>query len=333
MTSEPFVSIIIVNYNGKHFLSNCLNSLENIDYKNYEIIVVDNNSSDGSVDFITKNFLSVKIIKLSTNEGFAKPNNIASKDSKGKYILFLNNDTIVTKIFLSELITTAESNKEYGIFQSLLLKPNKEIDSSGDFINELGIVYNSKSSITKIRKISSARGASMMIRKSLFRKLHGFDERFFVSFEDVDLCWRSWILGNPVVIVPSSVVYHIGGQTIKTIKNRIAFHGFKNQICMKMTNFEANLVFKNLFLFFIKYGIRELRIWIDYKLYKKTYLSSTEYETNSAPNPSLKIILKSIIWIFFNLKYIYKKHKIVNSSRVISTKKLKELKIMCNVKQ
>ena len=325
----PRVSIIIVNYNGKHHLESCLESLLKINYNNTEIIVVDNNSIDDSVSFISTNFPDLILIKLNENKGFAEPNNIASKMATGDLLLFLNNDTIVTPSFVSELVKSIQQNSNVGICQSLLLKPDESIDSSGDFIDNLGVVYNSKTQISKIREISSARGASMMIKKKIFDQLEGFDEKFYFSFEDVDLSWRCWIAGYKVLVIPKSIVYHLGGQTYQKVKSNMAFHGFKNQLSMKITNFEPTLAIKNMIKFFIIYGIRELKIWFDYKIHGKTELSSTKYESNIAPSPSFKIIFNSIWWILCNQKYLIQKRRKVNSSRKVSTKQLEKMNILC----
>ena len=331
--SAPKVSIIIVNYNGKELLQKCLDSLLKVNYNNFEIILVDNNSTDGSVEFITKNYPSLIIIKLDSNKGFAEPNNVAAKISKGKYLLFLNNDTVVTPNFISEMVKVMETDKKIAICQSLLLKPDGSVDSSGDFIDHLGVVYNSKTEIDEIREVSSARGASMLVRSDIFEKLDGFDQKFFVTFEDVDLCWRSWILGYRVLIIPTSIVYHEGGITIKKIKSEIAFHGFKNQLAMKITNFEPILAIRNMMLFFGIYGIRELKIWLDYTISGSTKLSSTEYEDNIAPKPSFKVIAKSIFWILSNYGYLLKKQRTINKNRVYSTTILKKMNIIHNMKQ
>ena len=331
--SSPKVSIIIVNYNGKELLQKCLDSLLKVNYDNFEIILVDNNSTDGSVEFITKNYPSLIIIKLDSNKGFAEPNNVAAKISKGKYLLFLNNDTVVTPNFIFEMVKVMETDKKIAICQSLLLKPDGSVDSSGDFIDHLGVVYNSKTKIDEIREVSSARGASMLVRSDIFEKLDGFDQKFFVTFEDVDLCWRSWILGYRVLIIPTSIVYHEGGITIKKIKSEIAFHGFKNQLAMKITNFEPILAMRNMMLFFGIYGIRELKIWLDYTISGSTKLSSTEYEDNIAPKPSFKVIAKSIFWILSNYGYLLKKQRTINKNRVYSTTILKKMNIIHNMKQ
>ena len=331
--SSPKVSIIIVNYNGKELLQKCLDSLLKVNYNNFEIILVDNNSTDGSIEFITKNYPSLIIIKLDSNKGFAEPNNVAAKISKGKYLLFLNNDTVVTPNFIFEMVKVMETDKKIAICQSLLLKPDGSVDSSGDFIDHLGVVYNSKTEIDEIREVSSARGASMLVRSDIFEKLDGFDQKFFVTFEDVDLCWRSWILGYRVLIIPTSIVYHEGGITIKKIKSEIAFHGFKNQLAMKITNFEPILAMRNMMLFFGIYGIRELKIWLDYTISGSTKLSSTEYEDNIAPKPSFKVIAKSIFWILSNYGYLLKKQRTINKNRVYSTTILKKMNIIHNMKQ
>ncbi len=331
MSNLPLVSIIIVNFNGKTHLEKCLNSLKKVNYSNFETILVDNNSTDGSVEFVTKNYSDVIIIKLNQNKGYAEPNNIGARLAKGDYLLFLNNDTVVTPNFLSALVHVAINDPKIAICQSLLLRPNGEVDSSGDFIDKLGVAYNSITHPNSPREISSARGASMLIKRDFFNILGGFDDVFFASFEDVDLGWRSWIAGYKVILVPSSIVYHFGGQTIKKIKDEIAFHGFKNQLTMKITNFEGPLVIKNLTLFFIIYGIRELRILLDYKLKGYTQMSTTNYETNIALKPSFKIIFKSIGWIICHQKYLCKKHKQVNSLRVNSTKNLQKMNILSNI--
>tara|TARA_B100001765_G_scaffold213022_1_gene178111 strand:+ start:270 stop:1292 length:1023 start_codon:yes stop_codon:yes gene_type:complete len=328
--SLPKVSIIIVNHNGKTLLEKCLESLFKVNYENFEVILVDNNSTDDTVEFVTKNHPSIILLKLNSNKGFAEPNNIGSKIATGKYLLFLNNDTIVTPSFISEMVSVIENDNKIAICQSLLLKPDESVDSSGDFIDHLGVVYNSTKKTDNIREISSARGASMLIHKKIFDILEGFDEKFYVSFEDVDLGWRAWMIGYKVVLTPKSIVYHVGGQTIKSKKPEIAFHGFKNQLSMKITNFEPPLAIRNTLLFFIQYGLRELKIWFDYKIKGRTTLTATNYEMKIAEKPSFKIIFKSILWVLSNPRYILSKQRKIRFSRKISTDTLKKMNIISN---
>ena len=327
------VSIIIINYNGQELLEKCLDSLFKIDYENFEVIIVDNNSTDNTIEFVAKNYPSVIIVKLDSNKGFAEPNNIGAKIAKGEFLLFLNNDTIVNPTFLNELVLEITKNSKTAICQSLLLRPDRTIDSSGDFIDKIGVVYNSKTIITNVRKIFSPRAASMLIKKNVFDKLNGFDEKFIFSFEDVDLGWRTWILGYESFIVPKSIVYHIVGITTQKFMDQSIFHGAKNQLSMKITNYEFPLNLKNLLLFFIIYGIRELKIWFEYKIKGKTMITSTKFEETVAQKPNFRIVLKSIFWLFSNINYLISKHKRVNSNRILSTKDLEKLDIISNFKQ
>ena len=157
--------------------------------------------------------------------------------------------------------------------------------------------------------------------------------KFFASFEDVDICWRAWIKGYKVMLATKSIVYHLGGQTVAKIKPALAFHGFKNQLSMKITNFEPILAFKKMFHFFLFYGLHEMKIWLDYTFRGTTSSSSTKYENNIAPKPSLTVIFKSINWVIKNYSYIHNKQKSINSSRVLSTKKLQDMKILSNTSQ
>ena len=282
--SQISASIIIVNYCGKSLLANCLNSLSQTNYKNFEIIVVDNKSEDGSVEFLHSNYPHVKIIELNKNYGFAIPNNIAAKTAKGKYLVFLNNDTSVTCDWLSELILTMESDKTIAIGQSLLKKPSGQIESSGDFIDKNGIAYSKTEDIHMVTNILSARAASMIIRRDTFLDLGGFDENYFVSFEDVEICWKAWLWGYNVVIIPKSIAYHYGGQTVKKFSKIIAFHGTKNYVSLLMTHFG----FKN--------SLKILLKLLFYPLFKYKFERKISGHVSNFRIPDFTTILKASFW-------------------------------------
>src|SRR3989344_6053610 len=129
------VAIIIVNWNGKKFIKDCLNAVFKQTHKKFKVYLVDNGSTDGSSDFVNKIFPQTKIIQLDKNYGFAKGNNVgikeAFKDKSIKYIVCLNNDTIVDKNWLKEMVKTAGSNNKIGAVGSVSLYPNKTIQNSG----------------------------------------------------------------------------------------------------------------------------------------------------------------------------------------------------------
>ncbi len=312
MEKMPLVSIIIVNYNGKSLLEECLATLMKIDYKNYEIILVDNNSTDTSVEYVKNTYPSITIIKLNDNYGFAEPNNIGAKNTKGEFLLFLNNDTKVSPNFIGEMVKEFEHDPNIAICQSLLLKPNGDIDSSGDFIDNIGRAYSSRIKENEVKKILCARGASMMIRKDAFVDLGGFDKNFFASFEDVDLGWRAWIWGYKVVLVPKSIVYHKGGQTTKYISSKIRFHGVKNVLILHLANFEGYRAITTPLKLFTMYFLR--------KFFKITVFP--DHEGEKKVFPSVGKTLQSICWVLKNLNYVLAKHKKVNSKRICSTKDL-----------
>jgi len=328
LEKNPLVSVIIVNYNGRKLLENCFESLSKVTYTSLETIFVDNNSDDDSVHYVEENYPETRIIKLEKNHGFAKPNNIGAKKAKGEYLLFLNNDTKVTTNFMDNLVKVMEKDPKIGMCQSLLLKSDGKVDSSGDFIDHIGIAYSSKEMPTKVCEILSAKGASMIMRKNLFDNLGGFDEEFYVSFEDVDLGWRTWIFGYKVVVVPNSIVYHLGGQTTKDMKKEIAFHGFKNQLAMKITNFESSVAMTAVPLFFFIYGFRMLKVSLDYFFKGETKITATKYEDKLAQKLNFATIFKGIIWNWTNIRYLMRKRKILKKNRKFSTKELMKKKVI-----
>jgi len=321
MKNEPLVSIIIVNYNGKEYLEKCLKSLMKIAYKNYEIIIVDNNSTDDSLEFVKNKYPSIIIIKLDKNHGFAEPNNIGAKIAKGDFLLFLNNDTVVNPNFLEKMVNVLNKDSKIAICQSLLLKPNNDIDSSGDFVDELGRAYSSRKKLTDVKEILCARGASMMVKKDPFWDLGGFDKKFFASFEDVDICWRAWLWGYKVVLVPDSIVYHKGGSTVQNMSSEVRFHGVKNSLVLRLTNFETSFALSSI--------MKSFFIVLARKLFKVDVVPDPE---ESLPLPSFGILLHGVGWVFKNISYVTSKRKEVNSRRVVSTNDLLKKQLITKLK-
>jgi len=316
---NPLVSVVIVNYDGKNLLKDCLDSVYRNSYRNFEVILVDNGSRDGSVELVEKDYPEAKVLRLEKNLGFAYPNNFGASKSDGEYVLFLNNDTVVTPDFIAELVLAAKSSERTGSCQSLLLDADHRVDSSGDFIDRLGMSFSSKERVSSPRKILSAKAAAMLIRKTVFSELNGFDEKFVSSFEDVDLGWRLCMLGYENLVIPSSVVFHLGGQTTKNLGQEIAFHGAKNQMSMKITNFEFFASLRAVLGFLIIYGFRVLRIKFDYVLHGSTFITATKYENTLAQNTSLKTAFKSVLWLIRNLRYLNQKRAWIKSRRKCST--------------
>jgi GT2 family glycosyltransferase len=254
----PCVSVIIVNYNGMNVLRDCLNSLIETIYPNFEIVVVDNGSIDGSVNFLgdfrKQSKIPITVIKNDCNLGFAQANNIGVAYSSCKYVALLNNDTVVDKNWLSNLVDNIEQNDSVGAVQSLLLKRNGlGIDSLGGLVDIFGTAEDRVSHSYAVQKnansedeqIFSACAAAVIFRRKVFEKVGKFDSLFFAYYEDVDLSWRIRLHGYSVILERKSVVYHMRSQTSKRFRPQIfEYHLYKNQLAMLIKNYGTKAFLK-----------------------------------------------------------------------------------------
>ena len=219
------------------------------------IYLIDNASTDDSVKLVSQNFPSVTIIKNDFNFGFAKGYNIALEQIEEEYYALVNSDVEVTKDWLKPVISSFDSNNDIGIIQSKILDfKNKEYfeyaGAAGGFIDKYGFPYCRGRIFDTIEKDSGqyndeapifwASGACFFIRKSIYRKLNGFDDDFFAHQEEIDLCWRALNLGFKVSYIPSSVVYHVGGATLNESNPKKTFLNFRNSLLMLTKNLPEN---------------------------------------------------------------------------------------------
>jgi len=245
---SALVSVVILNYQGKEFLSFCVASVLRSSYRRLEVVIVDNGSRDGSIELAEGLFGKdprVKIVKLKGNVGFAAGNNAGVKYCTGKYVVFLNNDTVVDRMWITELVKVMEKRPDAGALQSKLLRLSnpKIFDSTGDFVDYFGLSFcrasgeEDRGQYNHLDEIFSARAAAMMVRSSTLKDVGVFDDSFFMIFEDIDLGWRIRLRGYKVLYVPSSVVYHYGEATTRRVDYGIRiFHGTKNLIAMVLKN-------------------------------------------------------------------------------------------------
>jgi GT2 family glycosyltransferase len=311
----PMVSVIILNYNGKAFLYNCLSSVLKTNYPNFEVIFVDNESTDNSVEYVREKFGKdprLKIIALNKNYGFAEGNNIGFKyaNLESKYVVFLNNDTVVDSEWLIEAIKILEKDNSIGAAQPKLksLKDKKRIDSAGGFLDYTGRVFirgtgeNDIGQYNSIEEIFYAQGAAIIIRKDLIHKIGLFDSEYFLNYEETDFCWRVWLAGYKVVFIFTSVVYHWGGATIHDIHKKriiplykIMYHSRKNQIATLIKNYSLSNLFKYLPLLIIR-----MLGYIIVLMIKNNTIYLLAY-------------LKAIIWNLKNMKKLIMKRAIVQT--------------------
>jgi GT2 family glycosyltransferase len=310
--NNSFVSVVIVNYNGLRYLKKCVASLLNSKYGFFEIIIVDNASTDGSVSSIRKEFEKNKerivILDMSKNLGFAKGNRIGADKATGNYILLLNSDTKVEPSSLGELVSVMDKDSSIGVAQAKLLLMDKPdtFDCAGATMNVFGNSrprgWNEKDigQYNQMDEISYAKGAAMIVRRELWSNLEGFDPLFFVYSEESDFCWRVWLSGYRVVFVPSATVYHVGAATTTKIKPYfVMFQFYRNQIITVV----KNLSLKNL----IKYtpGLVGQQ------------LKQIIYHIRRNEPISLLSILCGIAWILIFFKKIWIQRLRVQSKRVV----------------
>jgi len=216
----PGVSVVIANQNGKEYLARCLPSLMAQSFQDFEVIVVDNGSSDDSAAFLQENFPAVRLLQNDENRGFAGANNQGIATAWGKYIATLNNDTEVDPDWLRSLVAAADLHPDIGAFASLVLLDDKRdvIDSAGLSVSLLGHGCQNRlgeaaTTVESSDEVFGVCAAAAMYRKDLFDDVGLFDEDFFAYYEDVDLAWRARLRGWRSMLVPQAVVYHVHSAT------------------------------------------------------------------------------------------------------------------------
>ena len=252
---NPPVSVVILNYNGSDMTLRCVDSiLRKTRYPYFEVIVVDNGSEGRDFERLVAGLRGVKRVRMvrsRVNLGFAGGCNLGARKSRGELLVFLNNDTWVEEGWLCELVRTFTDDPRVGAAQSLLLRPDGTVDSSGDFIDLFGVSMRRdgdwgaryEGQYRSVEEIFSSRGAAMAVRRDVFEALGGFDEDFFLTYEDIDLSWRVRRLGYKVVLVPTSVVYHVGEASECPSALKV-FHYEKNRLLTIFKNSPPNILIK-----------------------------------------------------------------------------------------
>lgn len=212
---EPKVSVIVVNYNGIQFIDNCLRSLLNQSYQNYEIIFIDNASNDGSFDYAKSNFKQVKVFQTSKNIGYFGGALVGVENSNGDYLAFLNTDIEVDKKWLEKLVNALNSNEKVALATSKILNLDDKniINTCGTDIQYTCLSFCRGNSLNRkyynhIEKISAISGCSFITSRKILKEIGNLDYNFFMYLEDVDLSCRVLQAGYDIVFVPDSIVYH-----------------------------------------------------------------------------------------------------------------------------
>jgi hypothetical protein len=259
------ISIIIVGYNSKRYLEDCLSGIFASTYKNFEVTLVDNNSTDETVKFAKKHYPTVKIIKNNDNLGFTGGNNMGiteALENKSDYFFLLNPDTIIEKNCLKILVERANQKT---ILQPLILLHQENVktemvNTSGGVINFLGFSYcdgykDHQKKYSRDKKITVGSGAALFIPSAVFKRIGLLDESFFMYHEDVDFCWRARLAGFNIQLIPKAKVWH---KYSFSVNKKKFFYTERNRLMFLVKNFS----FKYLCLIFPMMVINEILIII-----------------------------------------------------------------------
>ncbi|GMR25125.1 MAG: hypothetical protein BMS9Abin39_0403 [Ignavibacteria bacterium] len=290
----PLVSIIIVSFNNKDTLENTLNSMhEKIKETNFEVIVVDNASVEDNVNMIREKFADVIIIENRTNKGFAHACNQGAKIAEGEYLLFANSDIILLDDPLKDMMNIFGEKLNTGIVGCQLLNPDHTLQPSyydspsllKRFFDLIGLkkylvrfYHNHKVHVGKFFTVDIVKGAFMMISKTLFDDCNGFDSKYFMYMEDVDLSFRCLLKNKKNYVLNSNSVIHLGWH-VSSIKNPIAFT-FGNYGLIRFYKKNTNLFKFNGFLF------------MNISIYALQYLFKFLFSNNKFEVSQLKKVLK-----------------------------------------
>lgn len=245
------VAVVIVNWNGEPFLEQCLAALMTQTVKPYEIILVDNASSDGSIE-ITRRFPAVRLVALDQNTGFARGNNLAieTASKEAEWIALINPDAFAEPYWLEALLLAAESNPGFDVFASKLVNAADPtmLDGAGDAYHISGLVwrmghgYPVPISAESEHEVFSPCAAAALYRRSALCEIGGFDEDYFCYVEDVDLGFRLRLAGHRCLYVPQSVAHHVGSGTTGGLHSNFSiYYGHRNLVWTFIKNMPGGL--------------------------------------------------------------------------------------------
>lgn len=247
-------NILILNYNGESYLETYLPSISYSSTNNFDLTVIDNNSTDASIEFVEQWYPEIKLIRLQNNYGFAEGYNRGTKNIDSKYLVFLNSDVEVNMNWLDPLIRVMEEDETIGIAcpKIMDLKASEKFEyagAAGGMMDSLGYPFcrgrifasleEDRGQYDGMQEVFWASGAAFVIRNDVWKQMEGFDQTYWAHHEEIDLCWRVKRAGYKVVMYSDSVVYHLGGGTLSYDNPRKVFLNFRNNLTTLLKNESA----------------------------------------------------------------------------------------------
>jgi GT2 family glycosyltransferase len=247
------VRVIVLNWNGRSWLDRCLTALRRQTFRDFEVVLVDNGSTDDSVPFVRHAFPECTALPLPGNAGFAAGNNAGAQGSSAEYLVFLNNDTEVDPGWLHALVDVAERDSSVGLVTSHIVFMDRPdlLDSAGDGYLQCGGAFKighgqAAQNTAGVEEVFGACGAAFLIRRELFTRLGGFDADMFMVYEDVDLSYRARLLGARCMCAHAAVVRHAGSASLGRISEAAVYYGQRNLEWTWIKNSPRQLLMRSL---------------------------------------------------------------------------------------
>ena len=307
MSENPLVSVIVLNYNAGELLLNCIESIKKSAYKNLEIIIVDNISTDKSQETCKKKYPDIKLIQNNKNFGYCEGNNIGIREAKGDYIIILNPDTIVESNWIEELMSAYNEFGE-GLYQPKFFSLNKKhvLQGTGNMLHIFGFGFardkgkiNDKK-IESIEKIGYASGTCLFTSKIVLDKIGLLDPFLFLYHDDLDLGWRAAQIGIDSFYVPKSIIYHVESYSIKWSSKKFYWLERNRKYCL-LTHYSKETYAKMRIPLFLV----DLCVWLFYL--SKGFLVAK---------------IKAELDIFRNRKFIKMKYDELEKLKIVPDKEL-----------
>ncbi|GAB4331972.1 MAG: glycosyltransferase family 2 protein [Calditrichia bacterium] len=311
----PLVSLVVVNWNGRHYLEKLFESLRKVTYPAVEIILVDNASQDDSVAFTRENYPEIKVVQLDKNYMFARGNNEGVKAAKGEIIGLVNNDVVVDPGFIEPVVEAFQKYPEAAACQSKILDLNNPTKfeyagAAGGYIDRFGYPFLRGRLFFTVEEDAGqydtetalfwSSGACMFIRKSVWQQTGGMDEDFTLHMEEIDLCWRIRLLGYQIRFVPQSRVWHKGGGTMSAEDPRKVFWNYRNNIFLLVKNLSGVNLAKILLI----------RLFMD--------ILATAGELARGKPAGAFSIIRAYGWVISHIKLMVRKRRAVQNIRKVS---------------
>ncbi|MBN1687623.1 MAG: glycosyltransferase family 2 protein [Candidatus Omnitrophica bacterium] len=326
-TEKTLVSVIVLNWNGKHLLESSLSSLKNQTYSPLEVIVVDNGSTDDSVSYVEREFPTVRIIRSEKNLGFAGGNNLGLRVAQGKYIMMLNNDTEVAPNCIEELVEAAEASpSDVGSWATKVINyySRDVIDVCGIVIYRDGLgrgrgrLEKAKDCFNDPEEIFFISDCGGLYRKTMIDEIGGYDEDFFNCNEELDLGFRAQWAGWKSLFIPTAIVYHMYSATMGEYSPKKAFLTERNRIWTAVKNFPLADLILSVYYSFKRYIFQAYGA-----LFKRG--SAGKFTEKFSTWQLIGILLKAQFAAVLGIPGMWTKRQVIMANRKISNRQFRRI--------